>query len=94
MSVAEKKQDTVAPAMVPWVVVRRLALARAIAIMVAQQSGLDWGKLSSAKRDSLVRDAEKSVIEWVRAGVAVQFAGEYREADQGGSPLVQWPKRR
>lgn len=75
---------------VPWVVVRRLALARAIAIHTANARGVDWMRMSPAARDKAVCDAEAAVVGWVAAGVAIQFAGEYREADDGGDPLVDW----
>jgi hypothetical protein len=75
---------------VPWVVVRRLALARAVAIHTAHARGLDWMRMTQAARDKLVSETETVVREWVRSGVAIQFAGEYREADDGGDPLIPW----
>jgi hypothetical protein len=77
---------------VPWVVVRRLALARAMAIREAKLLGQDWMRLPSATRDRMVADAEKAINEWTRAEVAIQFLGEYREAEDGGQPLVDWTK--
>lgn len=76
--------------MVPWLVVRRLALARAMAIRAAQQRGEDWMRLAPATRERLTRDEEAAINEWTRSGVAIQFLGEYREADDGGIPLVTW----
>ena len=75
---------------VPWVVVRRLALARAMAIRAAAARGTDWLRMPAAARERLVRMEEEAINEWTRAGVSIQFAGEYREAADGGAPLVDW----
>jgi hypothetical protein len=79
---------------VPWVVVRRLALARAMAIHAAQASGKDWLRMSQAAREKMTDDADQTLSEWVRSGLALQFAGEYREADGGGAPVVDWKSGR
>lgn len=73
---------------VPWVVVRRLALARAMAIRSAAARGEDWLRLHPSTREKRVREEEEAILEWIRAGVAVQFSGDYREAKDGGEPLV------
>lgn len=75
---------------VPWVVVRRMALARAMAIRAAGQRGLNWWSLSQATRDNLVKQEENAINEWTRLDVVIQFQGDYREADDGGEPLVEW----
>jgi len=76
--------------MVPWLVVRRVALARAMAIRAAGARREDWDRLSPATRERLTREEERALQEWTRAGVVIQFLGEYREADRGGEPIVQW----
>jgi hypothetical protein len=46
--------------------------------------------MSQGARDKHVRQAERWVMEWVRAGVMITFQNEYREAHRGGTPLANW----
>jgi hypothetical protein len=75
---------------VPWVVVRRLALARAMAIHAAHASGKDWLRMSQGAREKMIEESDSALGEWVSSGLALQFAGEYREKDGGGAPVVDW----
>jgi hypothetical protein len=75
---------------VHWVVGRQQALARAVAIYSSSRLGADWASLVPSQRDVSIRIAEKAVSEWVSNGVLVSYIDEYREADQGGKPLVKW----
>lgn len=77
---------------VPWVAGRRKALARAVAIFAAQATGRDWGRMTSAERMKLSGDAYAAVRSWEAHGVLTSFQAEYREAEKGGTPLVQWPR--
>ena len=79
-----------AVAKVPYVVVRRLALARAIAIEHVHMTGKDWSRLSRSGREKVIAHIEERITEWARSGLLIQFAGDYREADGGGDPLVDW----
>lgn len=92
MSTAKKMPPV--PAKVPWVVVRRLALARAMAIRDAAGRGQQWEQLSQSVRNEMIRKAEKDIVDWSRSGLVIQFLGEYREAESGGVPLVEWSKPR
>ena len=68
---------------VPWILGTRLALARALALVIAEERKVNWGRLSPAQRDRLVADAEARVQRWVSEGAARTFLAEWRE------PLVE-----
>lgn len=75
---------------VPWVVGRRVALARAIAIQTVEANGMKWDRMSQARRDQLVKQADATIGKWIRSGLLATFSHEYRERDDGGDPLVEW----
>lgn len=68
---------------VPWILGTRLALARALALVVAEERKLNWGRMTPAQRDRLVAEAERRVQRWVAEGAARTFLSEWRE------PLVE-----
>lgn len=78
---------------VQWVVGRKKALARAIAIQSVQANGLRWEALGQSRRDQLVKDAEALLTSLVSHGVLAQFKHEYRERDDDGwEQLADWSK--
>ena len=71
---------------VPWITVRKHALARSIAILVHDRvAGSNmrekWDRLSQPQRDRLVLEADKILDEWTRNQVMIQFAHPYAEPD-------------
>lgn len=67
---------------VPYVAGRRKALARAIAIHVAEKERtLTWSAISQADRDHRVKDADDMIEQLCRDKVLAQFIGRYREAE-------------
>lgn len=66
---------------VEWVVGRKKALARAVAILTAREAGTDWSRLTHAQRDSRFRRAEEAVTQWARDDVLALFLYPYREKD-------------
>lgn len=66
---------------VRWVVGRRKAIARALAMSSAEAKGLRWFDLPTQTRDSLVRDADEVVGSWVSDGLLAEFRHDYREKE-------------
>jgi hypothetical protein len=76
---------------VPWLTVRKHALARSIAILlhdrvagVLTDYGLPrdrWDRLPQAHKDRLVKEADKVLDEWTRNQVMIQFQHPYAEPD-------------
>lgn len=62
-----------------YVVARRTALARAMAIFQANYNGLHWETMAQSRRDKLVKDFEAIVDSWVANKVLATFVDEYRE---------------
>jgi len=67
---------------VPWVTCRKVALARSVAITVAEEAGLDWFRdLHQAERDARVEAMEAKIEQWKADGVVLVFHHPYREAE-------------
>lgn len=66
---------------VPWVVGRKKALARVIALEIHRlgDDGPAWERLTQAQKNKRVRDAERVIDRWVANGVLIQMAHEYRD---------------
>lgn len=74
-----------APVKVPWIVARRRALARVMAMHAHRARGLEpWTRLSAARQDSLVDAAEAFLRECAAGGVMVEFMRDYAEPAGGG----------
>ena len=68
---------------IPWVTCRKVALARSIAVTIAESHGLDWFRdLTQADRDARVAKAEAKIDEWKACGVVAVFEHPYREAHE------------
>lgn len=78
---------------VPWVVGRKRAIARAMAISSITDQGQHWTKLSQARRDAHVDLMERRLTEWVQSGLLATFSHEYREHNQQ-APLTDWQHKR
>jgi hypothetical protein len=61
-----------------WVVGRKKALARCLAVDRAQQEGLDWSSLPTEERRRRERDALESVSSWVSGKTLAEFVHDYR----------------
>lgn len=66
---------------VPWITGRRRALARALAMSLAEAKGLEWFEIPTQSRDRMVRAADAAVGDWIATGVLAEFAYDYRETE-------------
>ena len=69
------------PGKVPWVVGRRKALARALAIEVANALQVDWTKFPQQQKDKFIQQSDAVVRQWIGAGVLAEFDYDYREQE-------------
>lgn len=67
--------------MVAWVTGRKKALARAVAMFVADAAGEAWDRMTPARRRWYEAGAREQVEEWLAAGVLASFEYEYRETE-------------
>jgi hypothetical protein len=67
---------------VPWIVGRRRAIARAMAIYSAATAGRLWSNIPQTIRDQLVQNADETIGQWAESGLLATFNYEYLEADQ------------
>lgn len=64
---------------VVYVTGRRKALARSLAILVAETDGYVWSMFKDGERERRVDEADEVIRQWVTDGILVEFLAEYRE---------------
>lgn len=62
---------------IPWITGRRRALARSIAVLLVEAQGREWTTLGLAAQSRWVEAVESRMSEWVRRGVAIEYAHPY-----------------
>lgn len=76
---------------VPYVAARRLALARAIAVHVANATKRPWERMPQSERDRMVDEASRYVDSLVASGTLSTFEHEYLE-HEAAQPVAAWRK--
>lgn len=67
------------PPVVPWVVGPKLAIARSIALLLAEERGKAWDRLKPAHRAAFIAEAIAHVDRMVADGGVISFDHEWRE---------------
>lgn len=66
---------------VAWVTGRKKALARSVAIAIAEREGFDWLLLNELRQRQRFEEAMRMVDSWIQLGVLATFLYDYREKE-------------
>lgn len=64
---------------VPWAVGPKLAIARAVALLLCAERGRAWDRLKPSVREAFLSEAVAVVEGWARDGIVAVFDHEWRE---------------